>query len=407
MPSLLQKLVSLTRESESASLQDDSLRLICHLSSDVLRSIKDIAQTKSVRLYKDGDEIFTEFDDMATGSIIELRISGVQTSVCHVAQNIHGFLAYQDGVFLSSSRPQEWYLIDEDFLSGEAADNPVVAAYERLPSFIALLREIFDFVAPHGTREKFVVLSGKKIEIPVAYTVEDLQEIPSNEAIDRVRDDVLSPPQAMAKKELFKRAVVRFLDDIDLYGRFARLTAGFDVVVRSYEANRDNFFSEFEFEKLAEQFERKRQEFMLKIDAVCGDLLTKVLAVPVGQAIVVSQYKDAAVFGNVALLTGSTIFTLIGIAYVSNQVHSIREIRSNAKREKKEIEVKYPALHARVAGTYGAVLRRVNWYGRVVPALVTALLFAGFLVSLAGFNRMAPCSGCVERAFSWLAGLSG
>lgn len=399
MTTQLQKLTSLIRHSEKAVLMDHVLRLTCLVNQQILADAKIISETKSIRIYQNGTELFKEFDDLPIGSEIDFFVSGTQSSTAHVSQNLDDFLAYQDGIFLSSSRPQEWYLIDEDYLSGEPIKSPLVDAYVRLPALLAFFRDVFDFVAPKGTREVLVVLAGKKSEIPIFYKASDLSRYPSDSSIENVRDDILHAPQIAAKKELFKRSVVRFLEGVEMEARFIALFSGLEVITRSYEADRDNFFSEFEFEKLAEQFERKRQEFMLKVDAVCGDLLTKVLAVPIGQAIVVSQYKDTGgALGNVSLLVGSALFTLIGIAFVLNQVHSIKEIRSNATREKREIENKYPLLHGRVSTTYTAVLTRVNWYGRALPVLVTVLLFAGFFVSLAGFDRVAPCNGCIESA---------
>jgi hypothetical protein len=396
MASSFEKLVSLVRKSDSAALLDHVLWLTFHITPGVLEEVVAIAENKAVRTYVDNAEVF-DFEHLKDAKVVRCSISGVESHTAFVAQNLEKFLRHQGGIFLSTEHPDEWYLIDEDYWSVEQPSNDLLSAYKRLPGLLSFLKETFDFVAPDGVREKYILLAGSKIEIPISYSARDLARVPSDGALVELRDDIFSPPQVLAKKELFKRAVSRFIGSVDCDDRFVAMLGGFGIIAKSYSADRDNFFSEFQFDKLAEQFERKRQDFMLKIDSVCGDLLTKVLAVPIGQAIVVSQYKSGSeVFGNVALLAGSAIFTAVGMAFVLNQVHSIREVRASARREKDEIEIKYPALNQRVKNTYGSVLRRVNWYGRALPALVIILLAMGFVVSLAAYDRVEPCNGCIR-----------
>ena len=136
---------------------------------------------------------------------------------------------------------------------------------------------------------------------------------------------------------------------------------------------------------------------MLKIDSVCSDLLTKVLALPVAQAIVVSQYKDGAVLANLALVFGSAIVSLLGVAFISNQIHAIREIRKSAMRERDEVAERYPDLYKRIDGSYKQVIVRLALYARLLPAMVALLLLVSFLFSVSGYDQAAPCSGCVAK----------
>lgn len=380
-------------------LVNGDLRVVCEVDADLPQLLQDIHPQHSVRVFRDEIEIH-DFDDLRLGDSVKVHVRKVQSAQAYVGESLDGMLSYQGGQFLVKE-PREWYLIDESRMRGQVPASLAVQGYARVPEFLAFLRGVLDFVAPNGVIEVFVILVSRRLDVPVRYAAADLAKMPSIDEFEEVRDDVLANPQSRAKRELLKRAIVNFLEPVPENERFGALMRGFSSVKKSYEASRDNFLSDFEFEKLSERFEQRRQEFMLKLDGLCGDLLNKVIAIPIGQAVVVSQYKTGnAGLANAALLFGSALFTVIGFAFVINQVHSIREVRDSAKREVVEVESKFPSLYARIEHTYGAVLYRLRWYARLIPALVSLLLLAGFGFSVAGFDAVEPCSGCVRSAIS-------
>ncbi|HDS1303515.1 TPA: hypothetical protein QEK28_000311 [Stenotrophomonas maltophilia] len=392
----LGRIVEVIREGREPAVRGDSLYVSVSASPRIKELLADIHEANAVRVFIGDVEQFEDFSDLKDFAEYRVSIAKIQGANFHIAQDFSSFLNYQEGRFLVDP-PAAWYLIDSNYLSGEGADSEEVKGYLRLPQLLELLEDVSDFSSVKGVTKFYVFLADERFDLPIACEPGLLKNVPSCEAMEAVREDVFVKPRQPAKRELLKRSIVRHVRSLAEDARFPSLLRSFLSVVASYEAARDNFFSEFEFEKLNEKFERKREEYMLKIDSVCSDLLTKVLALPVAQAIVVSQYKDGAVLANLALVFGSAIVSLLGVAFISNQIHAIREIRKSAMRERDEVAERYPDLYKRIDGSYKQVIVRLALYARLLPAMVALLLLVSFLFSVSGYDQAAPCSGCVAK----------
>ncbi len=395
-----QRLVEIARSGRSAEVRGDSLRVTLAPTPQIKHLLEEVHEAgNAIRLFKDGREIYVDFLDLDEMVEISITVARVQGAVFHIAHGIEDFLSYQGGRFLVDP-PANWYLVGENYSSGEAANSDAVAGYLRLPNLLDLLDKVSDFSTSREVTRLYVFLAGERYDLPVVCGIEQLSFVPTDEEVEALREDVFGKPRMLAKKELLKRAMVRHFKPVTELGRFSALLASFSSIATAYEAARDNFVSEFEFEKLSEKFERKREEYMLKIDSVCSDLLTKVIALPVAQALVVSQYKDGAGLANFALLFGSAMVAILGVAFISVQVHAIREIRKSALRERDEVRKNYPELYRRVQDSYGAVVFRLAVYGRFLPAAIGVLILASFLFSVSGYDQASPCSGCVSEMLS-------
>lgn len=398
----LERIVSVIRSGSRPVLDGDALSVRIQAGVELLNTLEAIHASNTVRVFDNGIELYVELQEIQVGRLIDVTVARVQGQSFHLAQNLAELVEYQGGRFLVH-RPPAWYLIDEDFLNGEPTESVSIGGYNRLPEFLSFFEAVADFTSTHETRRSYVFLANERLDVPVVCGAAALAELPTSDEIRILVDEVLAPPQVKAKKGLYKRALLRYLDSVSDEGRFEASVRGFATITKSFEASRDNFLSDFEFDKLTERFERKREEYMLKIDAVCGELLTKVLALPVAQAIVVSQYKAGAPLSNVALLVGSGIVAILGAAFVSNQVHAIGEIRTNAKRERQDVERRHPELYSRIRNSYDSVLHRLSVYGRALPGIVIVVLLLSFVISLFGFDQVEPCDGCIKSALGSVA----
>ena len=388
------RILSVARSSQCRRIVGEALVLDLRICEKVRNELHEIHESNNVRIFDlGGSEIHDDFLSLPLGIDCKAQIYRVQNSTFHFAENLERLIDFQGGQYLYA-RPIYWYLIKEDYAFGESATDSRILGLQRVAMLIELLESLSDIVTAHGVYKVCVLLGTDRINIPVHYAARDLDIVPTCDAIEAMREELLSPPRVKLKVALYKGALARHLGAIDENLRFTAFLRGFSFVEQAYLANRDNFLSEFEFEKLNEKFERKREEYMVRIDAVCGDLLTKVLALPVAQAIVVSQYKEGADFANAALLAGSFIISMLGIAFVSNQVHAIREMRAAAIRERDEVKEKHPELFHRIKRSYGAVVYRLRFYARLLPIAVNLLILLSFFVSALGYDAISICRGC-------------
>jgi hypothetical protein len=99
-------------------------------------------------------------------------------------------LTWQRGTFLNRV-PDEFYLVDECYASGQHTTNAEITAYLRIPKFLAFLRDVSDARYDIDDQDTFVIVSGKKIVVPVLYAADDLASMPADALIDHALEVVL------------------------------------------------------------------------------------------------------------------------------------------------------------------------------------------------------------------------
>lgn len=395
MSKAFSSLVELIRLSSSHAFEDFTLRLVCQNAPKVRGLIEQIESWKAPIYRVSNAKHFGDLESLPDGTTVEFEFVDLSGNSKLVIQNLAELLKFQGGQF-QSGPPDEYYLVDEKFATDDQNVPERVASYLRMPRLLKFLRDVADAELPTGSQSKLIFLAGKKLEIPINYDASDVRNVPPEAEIEDFHESIQSKPQSGHKKELLKRVLIRTLQDVPENQRFARMLASFAELRRSFGADLDHYLSEFDFEKLRDQFERKRLDYMLKINATVGELLSKILAIPIAQGLVVSQLKPDNGFANVALIIGSGIFTLIGMVLVVSHSHTLREVRREVTREREETQAKYPKLHERIDSAYKAVQRRAGWFTSWIVVLTFVLLVVGFVFSLAGFDQSSPCNGCIS-----------
>ncbi len=404
-------LVSLIRQSSRVVVDGFSLQLYCRNTPANRLHLERISEWKEPQCTVEGARLRGDLTEVPDGTFVEVRFRDISGNNKLVVSDITYLLQFQNGFFLCAP-PQEYYLVAEKYAPGDSVVPERVGDYLRVPRLLKFLKSVADAEIDRGGRLYLVFLSGKKLDIPVIYSASDLCTVPSLAMIEELEESVLSKPHQQTKSELFKRALTRRLQDVAESKRFSRVLAGFDELRKSFNADLDHFLSEFDFERLREQFEQKRLEYVLKINAAIGDLVSKLLAIPIAQGIVAAQFKADAThaMSNLALMVGSLIFTMIGVVLVLGHSNSLREIKREVVREELDARSRYPDLHKRIHNCYSSVLWRARWFAPSIVVLALVLLAVGFFFSLAAFDQFEPWRGLlgetVDSAISSAAGIS-
>jgi hypothetical protein len=217
--------------------------------------------------------------------------------------------------------------------------------------------------------EELVFLATKRIVVPIHYDSNILPSVPDEFAV-RALDLVLtSAPHEKDKRVLLKAALQRLTENVSEPARLEHLIKNFSAWRSNFEADFELFSTEFNFEKTREEFERKRTEYLLKCNGVVTDILTKLLAIPVGQGLLASQMKTTAESGmaNLALLAGGAVFFIIGIFILVHHVDSLSQILREFEAECEGVRTAFPETYKRLEGTMEAVRKRIARSRRWIP----------------------------------------
>ncbi|MCS3358832.1 hypothetical protein NYL07_02925 [Xanthomonas translucens pv. translucens] len=391
-------IVKLCRRAARNELLGASLHLAIEKNDDVVRLVDEASAYRVPDIFIGGRQQHEHLSHIADGIEVELRFDGLTSNQKVIAQNLRSMLKYQQGFFLYKA-PPEYYLLDEKYAIGDPVVPGIVQAYQRVPRLFDFIQSISDVTLDSGSPfPSFVVLGGKRLDIVANYSVDVLAKLPPADEIEALIVTVQTAPLLDAKRGLFKKVLVRLLEATPKELRFAKLVERFAAIVQAFEADFDLYQTEFNFEKIREGFEQKRLAFVLQLNATTTDLLGKVLAIPLGQGLIVSQLKDDpnALIGNVALMIGSLVFALLALLLILNQQNSLKQIKLEIKLESEALQARFPQLYERIEDIFKLLRRRATWHIWGFPVVIGLLLLATTVYSGYAFSKVPPWSGNAE-----------
>ena len=322
----------------------------------------------------DGSRI-REFSRIANGSAVEVTgdLGGNEN---HLARSFASLLSYQSGRF-QGEFPAQFYLLEEDVASFDTTVNQKeVRGYFNLPKFLEFLKQVSDLDSRVSTTRMFSFLGHKRLHLEVRYDVESAARIPSLSVVDEIQDALFCEPNREQKLQLFKNVLSKALEGVPPSDRFVRLLVRFEAVVEAFRNDYQAFLTEFSHDRRREEFERLRVAHLQKITSAVTDVWGKLLAIPVGQALLVTQFKPdvASALSNVALMAGSTVFLILGLLLFYAHGHVLGDLREEINEEiahlegrfdKGEVEKRFRSVRRR--------LRVVRW----LPIVLAVFLSIG------------------------------
>ncbi|OEC50634.1 hypothetical protein A7K61_23255 [Pseudomonas sp. AP42] len=309
-----------------------------------------------------------------------------------IANNVEMLLRYNQGEFLGKA-PADYYLIEEDYASWELTTNESLLAYQRTIKVIALLKSIADVTqAKANTAGEAIFFATRKIIMPLHYDVKSLANVPSDAEISKLRDELFQEHHKAARPDIFKRVITRFFDQELESDRFPQFLRRFREIKLAYDADFDLYISGFSFDKVREEFEKKKLDFVVKVNGASSDIMNKLIAIPVGQGLLASQMKSdtALVAVNWALLAGSIIFAVIALMLLASQVNTLMQIKQELAHERETLKQRANPTYLQLKGMIAALDRRINLHSYWIPTTLIVLLLVTTIITVSTFNYFTP-----------------
>lgn len=395
--------VQLSRLASQKRSQNGELTLHVLASSQVDSLLSIIHSWVAATKYNGDREYFDSLSTLARETIVRVVLRPIVSDRRAVFQSLDELLSYQYGKY-QSKPPEEFYLLDEDFARGER--HPPTAALRQFFSLPAL-KEFLKFVSDFDSgvaAPTYVILAEGRIDIPFRVTAEDLQHLPNPDWIAEFLEEVSSPPLSDAKKRIVRRVMYRFLNAWPSEQRCGQLARSFVAIRESYAADYTLFESDFNFDKLKEDFQRKQSDYLSKLGATTTDAMSKLLAIPVAQGLLASQMKAGQLLLNSALLAGSVVFAIIAVLVLINQRSAAEHILSEVKKERTDLQQRYPEQYTRLSASYRVLVGRAEtstWMPLVLGVLLLVLtaFTAGVFVVVSNQPPQPTGVGVVTQQF--------
>jgi hypothetical protein len=388
MSTPFESLVALCRISNSPRIAGTDLHLHFPKSADAvsyLNSVESDGWVTTLRV--DGVEVTKPLQSIVDGTEVDLVISGMTKSKQVVANNVSSLLREGHGRFYGE-QPETYYLLDERYASWEDAEHKDVLAYRRAIRMVGILKRLEDVIRERqGTAGEVVLIASRKLVVPIVYDSTILNRIASLPEIESFEEDVFRDHHRDARRDIAKRVLVRFLDAVPEEARFSDFMTRLPELHQSFLADFDIYSSGFSFDKAREEFERKKLDFVVKINAATSDVMNKLIAIPVGQGLLVSQMKKESGYElvNFALIVGSVVFVVIAVILIVNQVKTLLHIKEELYAEKKILQEKarptYEKLRGLIESLEGKLRHHIFWVPVGLALLIsvtTAITFVAY-----------------------------
>ncbi|MEO5327271.1 MAG: hypothetical protein H7829_03415 [Magnetococcus sp. THC-1_WYH] len=285
--------------------------------------------------------------------------------------------------------PKHFFLEDGNHLSGEENPPLLVSQYLSTIQLVDFLLKISDhhsFI--QGTQLQLVFFQKEKLEIDISYCDKDLADLPQIQVLAQSLD---IDPHKDQRMVIFKEALITMLRAVDRSKRFPHLLENFSQIVKRYEDNFDLYVSEFSFEKVREEWEQRKIEYIAKFNQVITDTQDKILVIPVALILVGGEMeaKGHLTLKNVSILIGSIFFSVLMWILIRNQHHTLVALHKEVLALKLRTEERHQEIASRIEDVFIALSTRYKSQKRRL-FLIQAIVFSGLLFSFAIFFRYTP-----------------
>lgn len=287
--------------------------------------------------------------------------------------------------------PETFYLLQEDYALGEAQVPSLVAAYLRCIEFAEILKRVADdFRAGIGGPSTAIILTGRKLSIPLTYSQWLLDDVPSAEDLSQSRHAIFDDHLKIGRLDAIKRVLVRFLFNVPTEQRFEVLLRSWGEIMQAFLSDFDIYASGFNFDKAREEFERRKLDFVVKMNAASSDAMTKLIAIPVGQGLLASQMKTDAAYTvvNHALLTASFVFLLVAAMLVAAHVLTLRQVGFELKAESEMLRQRALPTYNQLRPMIEQLQTRLRFHQWGVPIVMSILLLVTTGMTLIAYSEL-------------------
>lgn len=325
---------------------------------------------------------------LAVGQTVQIRLGTPRPAFGLVRKGLDELLKFPSA---HVREPVHYFLWETAFCKTDpVSDGSSVDRYRRVLALIQVLKGAAAFLDEQ--EEVLVFIRGGKFEVPVRYSVDDLQALDLGE-LDKV---VAAIPEGTHKAQcesILSESIHEVLVKHPPAERFSRFLRGLAEVHERFDRGYRLFAAGFSYEKLRDQVEAARIEYTGKMHKVFSDIQNQLLGIPVATVIVATQMKPHDRVGgefwiSVAVLLGSFVFALLVHLLLRNQRHTLEVVGLEIQRQRKELEKQPHGITANLLPTFELLDRRYRTQMRILQAIDLVVL-AGVALSVFFFYQLS------------------
>ncbi|NIE70926.1 hypothetical protein [Pantoea sp. Acro-807] len=330
-----------------------------------------ISQHQIYSLYAEHDQ-----DKFSVGENIKLNIKSPQLSLGFVCDSFEDFLRNQKN---KKSEPENFYIHNIDFYSGDTPDNPAepeskFITVEKYRCILSII-ELFSKSAVYFDKSKneLIFFSSPALKIPVIYNFNDVQNL-NVECAKSLTSLFNDDAHQKNKLEILSESIKNHCGPGDSNLIFESLLRNIDSICTDVSKGYDIYVSKFSYKKIIDELKSAKVEEVGKIHKVFSDIQNQILGIPVSTIIVATQMKPVGeswgIQGviNTFILFSVIVFAALMIMTLVNQWQTLKALNEEIKYKETQAETVYKAIFSDIKGTFDYLNKRITYQG---AALIT------------------------------------
>lgn len=294
-----------------------------------------------IRQYQDLHHRFGEIDvTELTSTFARIEVALPQGDVGRFYQNAKKLLISAPSI-TSGFLPENFYLISEDYFSGDEVKPIDVKAVETLAEFIKLLSNFAEdshglnsggqprllFVLPPDGR-----IPQKTVVVPLVLEEDALENELSH---FRILESLLNSANEKKlhieeRKLVMKVAIGDVLANAeDGVNKLTYLLKNWQEVLRKYRHNFQAYINKFAFDEVRKKIADAEIEYASKLGGVLGDIAAKLLALPVSLVAVIALEQANSNFAFWVGCLALFVVTVIYLAVLHNQKLQVTRLKNS------------------------------------------------------------------------------
>jgi len=312
-------------------IDEDSFIYSLFLSNDSIEIIRDLHDANFIEQLLDDKGVIIGMDRIAS---FENKTVDIEVVTSELKK--HGFYLKMNDCILANrfGNPSQFYIHDIAYLSTEQGHNERLEKYRVISMLINILVTKAKFISEEHVRTICLVQENSFIEIPIeTFLYEDMLDQKNVLLIDKYIDDVNSYKE---KRTIFIKELIDFLSVIATHRRFSELIIHFEDFYNKCNTSFEYYLANFSFNKVKLELDTSVLEYSKNIRAIINESQSKLIAIPAGFILGVSQidYDNPFFMKNILIVLSGFLFSYIISIFIINQKNAIEIISDNLKNFK-------------------------------------------------------------------------
>lgn len=296
---------------------------------------------------------------------------------------------------------KEFYVAEDDYLSGELHVTAASSKYDNLKKVVQLIHELKDLAHYHDAKAgqeylNLVFVSGadgsptNPLRLSPRLGTIALEGLAMDiEPIKKLGDSAGVNPHIEREKAVFRASLLEFLNPSsgDAYERFAALVSGWADFLVLFKRNYDTYISGFAFHKARKEVADAEVQAADQLSKVLNDISGKMLGIPLSLAALPLLQKSDSTLERMVLVLATLVTAWLLAEVMHNQQLQLArlkharalifdELTSKAKTYPSELAGKLSVATGALQDNEEKLARLLNWLrvGSWLPSILAAVL---------------------------------